>query len=114
MMDNCANCMNYRRMNIDNKINQVLTKIEFDKKRFRVQQTQDIDPVRKASRDDRTDNWNGFSHDRLMRKLGRIPSVFLYDPNWQDLNSNDRKTFEKAARRFFAEHPEFRTCNNNF
>ena len=48
------------KMNVDNKINQVLTKIEFDKKRFRVQQTQDIDPVRKASRDDRTDNWNGF------------------------------------------------------
>ena len=49
-----------------------------------------------------------------MRKLGSIPSVFLGKPEYKDIIDGDQKAMAKAAKRFFTDHPEFRTCNNNF
>ena len=105
-------------MNIDKKIADVVSDIEIENtphnRRIKIYQTQNIDHVAESAKADKMDNWNGWSHDRTMRKLGTIPAVFLNDERFKDLNSNDRKAFDKAARKFFTEYPEFRTCNNNF
>ena len=105
-------------MNIDKKISDVVSDIEVDNtpynRRVKIYQTQNVDHVAESAKADRLDNWNGWSNGKTMRKLGTIPSVFLSDERFKDLNSDDQKVFDKAARKFFREYPEFRTCNNNF
>ena len=49
-----------------------------------------------------------------MRKVGSIPSVFLMEPKYKDIIDGDQKSMQKAVKRFFSDHPEFRTCNQNF
>lgn len=105
-------------MNIDKKIADVVSDIELDNtphnRKVKIYQTQNLDHVAESAKADRLDNWNGWSHERSMRKIGTIPMVFLSDERYKDLNSDDKKIFEKATRKFFTEYPQFRTCNNNF
>ena len=104
----------------DDMLDQMATRLEYTKPNdfakgsLGIQHIQDTDPVGREAKDVRTYSDNGFSDKRLMRKVGSIPSVFLMQEKYKDIVDGDQKSMQKAVKRFFSDHPEFRTCNQNF
>jgi len=104
----------------DDTLDQIATRLEYTKPNafakgsLDITHIQDTDPVGEETKDVRTYSDNGFSDKRLMRKVGSIPSVFLMEPKYKDIVDGDQKSMRKAVKRFFSDHPEFRTCNQNF
>jgi hypothetical protein len=104
----------------DDTLDQIATRLEYTKSNafakgsLDITHIQDTDPVGEETKDVRTYSDNGFSDKRLMRKVGSIPSVFLMEPKYKDIVDGDQKSMRKAVKRFFSDHPEFRTCNQNF
>ena len=73
---------------------------------------QDVDPIMQQAQLERKYSDDGWSNDRHFKKVGSIPSVFLSNPRYADLMSDDKALFKKAAQRFFRENPEFKTSRN--
>lgn len=86
----------------------------FTKGKATVQHIQKLDDAGNEAKLERRYGDNGFTDGRTMRKLGSIPSIFLGKPEYKDIVDGDQKAMAKATKRFFTDHPEFRTCNNNF
>jgi|TARA_B110000438_G_scaffold303377_1_gene364578 hypothetical protein len=101
-------------MNDDLYIGDIATRLSLEKDKANIQHIQKLDDVGEQVKDERTYGDNGFTDQRTMRKLGSIPSIFLHKPEYKDIIDGDQKAMSKAARRFFEDHPEFRTCNQNF
>jgi hypothetical protein len=104
--------------NFENKFIDKATRILSEKStktsgQFQIQHIQDVDVTAEQCKLDRKDNESGFSHNRTMRKVGSIPLVFAMQPKYKDLLDGDQKAMAKASKRFFEDHPEFRTCNGN-
>ena len=104
----------------DDTLDQIATRLEYTKPNafnsggMDVTHIQDTDPVGRETKGFRTYGDNGFSDGRTMRKIGSIPSVFLMQEKYKDIIDGDQKSMKKAVKRFFSDHPEFRTCNQNF
>ena len=104
----------------DDMLDQLATRLEYTKPNdfakgsLGIKHIQDTDPVGQEAKDVRTYSDNGFSDKRTMRKVGSIPSVFLMQEKYKDIVDGDQKSMKKAVKRFFSDHPEFRTCNQNF
>lgn len=73
---------------------------------------QDTDPVAVECKKDRLDNHAGFSTERLLRKVGSIPIIYLV--KYPDILSSDKQTARKAVKKFFEKHPEFRCSKGGF
>ena len=101
-------------MNDDSYIGDIETRLKIEKDKANIQHIQKLDDVGEQTKDERTYGDNGFTDGRTMRKLGSIPSIFLQKPEYKDVIDGDQQAMAKAARRFFEDHPEFRTCNQNF
>ena len=107
-------------MNDNYTLDQLATRLEYTKANdfakgsLGIKHIQDTDPVGQETKGFRTYGDNGFSDERTMRKVGSIPSVFLMEPKYKDIIDGDQKSMQKAVKRFFSDHPEFRTCNQNF
>ena len=101
-------------MQDDSYIGDIATRLKIEKDTATIQHIQKLDDVGKQVKDERTYSDNGFTDQRTMRKLGSIPSIFLQKPEYKDVLDGDQQAMTKAARRFFEDHPEFRTCNQNF
>ena len=86
----------------------------FKKAKTSFQHIQRLDDAGNEVKAERVSTDNGFTDQRSMRKVGSIPSVFLMQPKYKDILSDDPKAFKKAVKRFFTDHPEFRICNQNY
>ena len=86
----------------------------FKKEKTSFQHIQRLDDAGNEVKAERVVTDNGFTDQRSMRKVGSIPSVFLMQPKYKDILSDDPKAFKKAVKRFFTDHPEFRICNQNY
>jgi len=95
-------------------IGDIATRLKFEGKKFVIDHVQDVTDVGEQVKDERRYSDNGFTDQRMMRKVGSIPSIFLNNPKYKDIVDGDQHAFAKASRRFFEDHPEFRTCNQNF
>ena len=101
-------------MQDDSYIGDIATRLKIETDTAHIQHIQKLDDVGKQVKDERTYGDNGFTDERTMRKLGSIPSIFLQKPEYKDVLDGDQQAMAKAARRFFEDHPEFRTSNQNF
>ena len=101
-------------MQDDSYIGDIATRLSLEKDKANIQHIQRLDDVGEQVKNERTYGNNGFTDQHTMRKLGSIPSIFLHKPEYKDIIDGDQKAMSKAARRFFEDHPEFRTCNQNF
>ena len=86
----------------------------FKKAKTSFQHIQRLDDTGEEVKAERVVTDNGFTEQRSMRKVGSIPSIFLMQPKYKDILSDDKKAFKKAVKRFFTDHPEFRICNQNY
>ena len=104
----------------DDTLDQIATRLEYTKSNafakgsLNITHIQDTDQVGQEAKDVRTYSDNGFSDERSLRKIGSIPSVFLMQEKYKDIADGDQKSMKKAVKRFFSDHTEFRTCNQNF
>jgi len=101
-------------MQDDSYIGDIATRLTIEKDNAHIQHIQKLDDVGEQTKDERTYGDNGFTDQRTLRKLGSIPSIFLHKPEYKDVLDGDQQSMAKAARRFFEDHPEYRTCNQNF
>ena len=101
-------------MQDDSYISDIATRLKVEGDTIHINHIQKLDDVGNEVKEHRKYSDNGFSDQRTMRKLGSIPSIFLQRPEYKDIMDGDQKSMAKAARRFFEDHPEFRTCNQNF
>jgi len=101
-------------MDIESAFVGAMTRVEeAERGKIITQHIQDTDPVAKQCKENRLENWNGWSDGRTLKKVGGIPSIFLQDYKYKDIMSDDKPAFKKAVKRFFTDHPEFLECNGN-
>jgi len=86
----------------------------FKKAKTSIQHIQRLDDTGLQVKLERLNTDNGFTDGRTMRKVGSIPSIFLMRPEYKDIIDGDQKAMQKALKRFFQDHPEYRVCNNNY
>lgn len=73
---------------------------------------QDVEPYAAQEWQRKKHGNDGWSEQRLMKRVGGIPGIFAMLPKYSGVLSDDKLEFEKAAKRFFRDHPEFMESKN--
>jgi hypothetical protein len=85
----------------------ILTSFESDQKGFRIHHVQDDIPVVRANQIEKMNGTNGFSKNRLFRKVASIPVVAVVEAERQGYDMSDRADIKK----FLERNPQYRTVN---
>ena len=79
-----------------------------DKGVYHYRETYDFAPVINSNMVEQQSGKNGWTPDRTMRLIARIPAVLYNSPDFRALEPEERQLF---LRWFLEQHPEYRTVD---